>query len=1020
MTDSDPKPPDTPLSSLADAELADASSAEPRERDGTRGNAPPTLDSSKLVAPPTMDSSRPFSVVSEDEIPSTSRHGLDSSSNHVAPKTVNLETTPELLEWESDWRVDSPIAEASPVSAESSVGTIRPGLSLRSPLAHGGMGEVLRGRDEKLGRELAVKVLLSRHADRPTMINRFLEEAQITGQLQHPGIVPIHEFGRLPDQRPYFTMKLVKGRTLFDLLRARRGLADRIDHFLGIFESICQTMAYAHSRRVIHRDLKTTNIMVGSFGEVQVMDWGLAKVLKTTLPSSPSASSAVPPTTEPATSAPGPSPSALADSSNPGPVEVHASSEHDPPFNPTTPNETRILTLRSENRLDQSVAGDVMGTPAYMPPEQARGEIERLDERADVFALGAILCEILTGRPPYVGLDSHQVYIKATLGKIDEAIKRLEQNEIGADPAWIALTIRCLAVEPKERPRDAQELARLVAEFRADQSRRLRQAELERAAEAARAESLIQRARLERDRRRLRMTIGLIVLVVCSVGGVVLYRQWVSRQIFAQELHEAEKVVQLAEQSRSLDTPLWADAQRELNQVQTMLGSMPPPDLKQRVDGLETRITAGRQRIRDHQRLLTAFRKLRQNTVNETNAKVVDQKYETLFNEIEFHPIPTDDAIARWVETCFRAEDFISALDDWLIVQLTMPTTNRDQALKRIDLLRMTLARLDPDPWRTHLRSLDWRRSDLRDQLRALADDRDALAQQPAKSLLLLGRYFHRIDTTSPYPEDKRRAVAVLKRAWQLQPNDYWINLELARAPGRENGNPKERFPDPSFSIPFLYAAIAASPHEHTAWGELAVALMVQGKTEEAYRVLNRAVELKTDSPALHNLSGVFKGERGQLEEAVFDFQKAVDLAPENPLYHANLAMTLVDLGRFEEAIPHLEVTIRRSRHEIPYIEYRLGLSLEHVGDLEAAIAYHLRTTKMFDEEHRTLATLRLFMVHARLGRVGPALEWLSQATRAPWRKLSEDSVRRSYQNDLERGWTRFADPLMPTDPFAP
>src|SRR5262249_25542552 len=124
------------------------------------------------------------------------------------------------------------------------------------------------------------------HRERPELLQRFVEEAQIAGQLQHPGIVPVYELGQFPDRRPYFTMKLVKGRTLATLLAERGSPGADIPgspsegmRFLKVFEQVCQTVAYAHARGVIHRDLKPSNVMVGNFGEVQVMDWGLAKVL---------------------------------------------------------------------------------------------------------------------------------------------------------------------------------------------------------------------------------------------------------------------------------------------------------------------------------------------------------------------------------------------------------------------------------------------------------------------------------------------------------------------------------------------------------------------------------------------------------------------------------------------------------------------------------------------------------------------------------------------------------------------
>ncbi len=150
---------------------------------------------------------------------------------------------------------------------------------LLGEIGHGGMGAVLKGRDPDLGRDLAVKVLLAEHCDDPDLVRRFIEEAQIGGQLQHPGVVPVYELGQFDDGRPYFTMKLVKGRTLSALLADREAPDHDRPRFLGIFEQVCQAVAYAHARGVIHRDLKPSNIMVGSFGEVQVMDWGLAKVL---------------------------------------------------------------------------------------------------------------------------------------------------------------------------------------------------------------------------------------------------------------------------------------------------------------------------------------------------------------------------------------------------------------------------------------------------------------------------------------------------------------------------------------------------------------------------------------------------------------------------------------------------------------------------------------------------------------------------------------------------------------------
>ena len=159
------------------------------------------------------------------------------------------------------------------------VGTSIGRYEISEKISHGGMGIVYRAIDTMLCRDVAIKILLDRHGDRDSLRRRFLDEARVTGQLQHPGIVPIYELGETEGGTPFFAMKLVEGNTLADMLASTGHSARDHSRHLHIFHQVCQTIAYAHSRGVIHLDLKPSNIMVGEFGEVHVMDWGLCRSL---------------------------------------------------------------------------------------------------------------------------------------------------------------------------------------------------------------------------------------------------------------------------------------------------------------------------------------------------------------------------------------------------------------------------------------------------------------------------------------------------------------------------------------------------------------------------------------------------------------------------------------------------------------------------------------------------------------------------------------------------------------------
>lgn len=224
------------------------------------------------------------------------------------------------------------------------------------------------------------------------------------GRLQHPGVAHVYECGTTLSGRPFHAMKLVEGKTLGDLLRERLETGKASAQLLGAFSVVCQAMAYTHSQGIIHLDLKPDNIMVGEFGEVHVMDWGLAK-------------------------------------------EV----------NPNNKLEN-VEIANSNGVLEEN---GVHGTLQYMAPEQARGET--VDERTDVFCLGAILCEILTGFPPYNASERKEALKQAKSANLSSAFDRL--NDCISELVLVRLAERCLSANPNDRPKDAGELVKEMAVY---------------------------------------------------------------------------------------------------------------------------------------------------------------------------------------------------------------------------------------------------------------------------------------------------------------------------------------------------------------------------------------------------------------------------------------------------------------------------------------------------------------------------------------------------------------------------
>ncbi|MBI1827853.1 MAG: serine/threonine protein kinase [Planctomycetes bacterium] len=286
---------------------------------------------------------------------------------------------------------------------------------IRESIGQGGMGTVYLADDIALRRPVAMKVLRDGAADADA-IDRMLREAHVVARLEHPGIVPVHDVGCLPDGRVYYIMKLVKGRRLDEYADASASLRER----LRLFERICETVAFAHAHGVIHRDLKPQNVMVGQFGEVLVLDWGLAKVV--------------------------------------------CEATHGAPLDGTAlPLMCSAKECLTETVAPQTAHGTVLGTPAYMSPEQARGEVARVDERSDVFALGGILYFLLTGQAPFAA-------VRMGDGADEPAIVPPRQRNRAVPRRLQSICLKSLFTDSEQRYVSAAEFASDVARFQNGQA----------------------------------------------------------------------------------------------------------------------------------------------------------------------------------------------------------------------------------------------------------------------------------------------------------------------------------------------------------------------------------------------------------------------------------------------------------------------------------------------------------------------------------------------------------------------
>ncbi len=839
-----------------------------------------------------------------------------------------------------------PLGDGAPAAAP--VGDAAGRYQLLDEIARGGMGVVYRATDAALGREVAVKVLREQIAPDSAIARRFVDEARIAGQLQHPGIPPMHDVGAGSDGRPFLVMKLIKGRTLDQLLQDRPDpTADR-GRFVAIFEQVCQAVAYAHAHKVIHRDLKPHNVMVGAFAEVQVMDWGLAKVL----------------------------------SGSPRPAS---------PADETVGTEIRSLR---EDGGAPTHAGSVLGTPAFMAPEQAVGAVDQVDEQSDVFGLGGLLAVILTGRPPFAGDTAESTRLLAARGKVEDCFGRLDG--CGAEPDLVALCKRCLAPEKADRPRNAGEVAQAVAALRAAADERARQAELDRVrAEGERAKAEAE-AREQRKRRRVQAALGTALLVAVAVVALVL--SWEQRQAADRERQRAgardaarQGLESALDRAAAAFPPnRLADVDAALDRAAELLDAAEAPDLRQRYDDLRAdratvaeldRVWARANAIVD-ERVPGVIRRAGDLRADEEAARAGYAAALTA-RGLTVGPAGVEGAAALIARSAAR-DRFIAALDDWL--PLAAPADR--------PWLCDLLARLDPDAERNDIR-------------RAYAEPerlRTLFSRPPSEGALRLAARA----AISPAVPDAP-ALPVLRAAVVRHPDDFLTQHAAGLRTVRAN---------PLEAAGYFQAASSLRPNNLAAVYNLGVAWHQSGRPQEAAPHYLRAIELDPGyASAYLNLADVIKM-GADPAPAVAYFRRQIEQNDGSAMAHFGLGMALRDrdpkaaatafrdclarddtlaiahnyLGYVLHGLRQRDECMRCYRRAIEldptfaFPHYNLGLALRENRDVAGAIAEFRTALKLFPEHTWS---------HLELGR--------TLAAKREWREAA-DHLRRVIEIDPSFG----------------
>lgn len=838
-------------------------------------------------------------------------------------------------------------------------------FALKEEIARGGMGIIYRAHDKELDREVAVKVLAREQAVAKT---RFERESRLSARLQHPGIVPIHQTGTLRDGRTFIAMKLIAGNTLRALIDEEPDARHRMK-LLDVFHQVCQAVAYAHSVGIVHRDLKPSNIMVGEFGEVQVMDWGIAKVWATDE-----------------------SPGEQTDQGFSVPIEV-----------------TRH--------------GSVVGTPAYIPPEQARAE--PTDCRADVFALGGILLDIMTGLPPFHGQTSTEALKKSAAGDMSGIRQLLNLAE--ADPLLLALAKDCLAADPQSRPADASVVSDRVQTYFSSRDERLRAAEFEKVRSA-------ERLAAEVKRRRQTLLFGVVVVVglMAALGLSILYlnekntrqteRLQADRDARERRLDRESKVRVLIARATSLQAQavsankenqyqFWQDAQLELNKTSGLADGELDPKLKATLasvrEEVDAQVGSARQRLehqRSEQRIVDAIRAaIRRSQSPDTLMKFTPESAiaESLEDSFAKFGLTVGCDFAQSVTQIKNSEhlnEFLAGLELW---RRQVSDTGADQWFASL------IDTLDNNEFRKNLRSLA--QVGDRAAVTAAADDDSSLdsvlsvhtminSLESVRNTSRLKTFLHAAHTRFPddmeinwtlaclygeaYPQNSRLAIRYFLVCLGLQPDNPGVLINLSYYTARDD--------DSAGAREYAERLTQVAPNYPQPWVNLTKHYGQKGKLKKSLECADRAIAIAPDFATGHRNRAVALRMLGRYDDALAAVERSIQLEPNNPIGYGYLAEIHEATGKLDLALQAAQAAVDQSRSSLTSLLYLARFHVRQKND-ELALPIYRRLTRRFpnapgpwkDYTELLLRTKRYEEVVTRLSKPSKGLRFTSQLKRA-------------------------------------